>query len=43
MPMEFWIVLGLLGVGLVIGVGARLTRTRRAEAKDTARNIYTLW
>jgi hypothetical protein len=43
MPMELWIVLGLLGLGLGIGLAARLRRARRAATEDTARNIYTLW
>jgi hypothetical protein len=43
MPIELWIVVALVGLGLVGVAALRLRRPRRTQAEDTARNIYTLW
>jgi hypothetical protein len=43
MPIELWIVIALVALGVAGLVALRLRRARRAEPEDTARNIYTLW
>lgn len=43
MGIELWIVVALVGFGLVGVAALRLRRARRTPAEDTARNIYTLW
>lgn len=43
MGIELWIVVAIVGFGLVGIAALRLRPPRRAPAEDTARNIYTLW
>jgi hypothetical protein len=41
--MEWWILLGLVGVVLAIGGLSRLHRSRRRRTPERAQNIYPLW
>jgi hypothetical protein len=41
--MEWWLLLGVAVVILVIGVVTRMRRTRHRRARQETGNIYPLW
>jgi hypothetical protein len=41
--MEWWILLGLAVVALVIGVSSRIRKSRRHAGERETQNIYPLW
>jgi hypothetical protein len=43
MALEFWILLGLVAAGLLVGAVARLRRRRTALPAEVDRNVYPLW
>jgi hypothetical protein len=43
MPLEVWIALALVGVGLAAGGVSRLRRKRRTAPAAAENNIYPLW
>jgi hypothetical protein len=41
--MEWWILLGLAVIALVIGVSSRIRKSHRRGSERETQNIYPLW